>query len=264
MDIKPILFNTDMVRTILSDQKTVTRRAVKPLPTGDGSAPEPLITRPGYWNSWGDDFVYRQPCQPDDILYVRETWQVVYDTEYTDDGKAENIQDVITNWDQICKVEAGLSKDHSPVGSEARMKYYVFKADAPMVSKRSPWDKGLRWRPSIHMPKEAARIFLRVTGVRVERLLPPFFEKGNPIFALRAEGVDIGSQCKECINTYGHPCCVDDESECGVLDDVRSDFAGLWDSTLKPADHAAYGWDANPWVWVIEFERCEKPEGWPI
>ena len=75
------------------------------------------------------------------------------------------------------------------------------------------------------MPKEAARIFLRVTDVRVERLQ------------------DCGNmQAKD----EGCSCC--------------SQFARIWDSTIKPADLDRYGWAANPWVWVISFERCEKPE----
>ena len=81
-----------------------------------------------------------------------------------------------------------------------------------------------RWHPSIHMPKEAARLFLRATGVRVERL-QDIDDDG-----VVAEGLKIGDA-----------------------------FDVLWDSTIKPADLPLYGWDANPWVWVIEFERCEKP-----
>ena len=70
--MKPILFNTEMVRAILDRRKTVTRRCIKPAPAGDGSKPEPLITRPGYWNTWGDDMVYRQPYKHGDILWVRK------------------------------------------------------------------------------------------------------------------------------------------------------------------------------------------------
>lgn len=76
------------------------------------------------------------------------------------------------------------------------------------------------------MPKEAARLFLRVTGVRVERL-QDIDDDG-----VVAEGLKIGD-----------------------------DFDVLWDSTIKKDDLPLYGWDANPWVWVIEFERREKPEG---
>jgi len=133
-----------------------------------------------------------------------------------------------------------------------------------------------KWRPSIHMPKEAARLFLRVTGVRVERLQESFFDQGDaPIKALQNEGIDIGDQCRQCIENYGNPCCNDldpelepDEngedknggSECGMLDEVRSDFAKLWDNTVKPEDRATYGWEAHPWVFVIEFERISKDE----
>ena len=76
--------------------------------------------------------------------------------------------------------------------------------------------------------------------------------------------MDIGDDCRECISTYGRPCCIDlDEDsadECGLLDDVRGEFSGLWDSTIKPADRARLGWAANPWVWVIEFERISREE----
>ncbi len=82
-----------------------------------------------------------------------------------------------------------------------------------------------QWSPSIHMPKEAARIFLRVTSVRVERLQ----DCGN------MEAKDEGCTC------------------CGQ-------FIRLWNSTVKKSDLDKYGWEANPWVWVIEFERLEVTE----
>ena len=126
------------------------------------------------------------------------------------------------------------------------------------------------------MPKEAARIFLRVTDVRVERLHDSFTAQGTTIIALQNEGINIGDHCRQCIESYGYPCCNDldpelgfDEdtgedkgggSECGMLDGVRYDFSRLWDSTIKPADLPVYGWEGNPWVWVIEFEQISKEE----
>ena len=98
-----------------------------------------------------------------------------------------------------------------------------------------------KWKPSIHMPKEAARIWLNVTNVRVERL-QQITEVG-----IREEGIEVNPN--ECAGKF------DFISELFLL------FQKLWDSTIKKSDLTRYGWDANPWVWVIEFERCEKPEG---
>lgn len=117
---------------------------------------------------------------------------------------------------------------------------YWYKADWAEI--------GDKWRPSIHMPREAARIFLRVTNLRVERLQD--ITPGQ----LRAEGLDLlitPSECKSMMNRFG-----------AVFDYERKkkDFSNLWDSTIKKADHALYGWDADPWVWVIEFERISREE----
>lgn len=109
--------------------------------------------------------------------------------------------------------------------------YYKADGNAPY---------GIKWRPSIHMPRETARIFLRVTDVRVERLQ------------------DIG--------TYGgyqegipkcniDPCCVGTCDKCLQDQSPIRKFMRLWDSTIKPPDRSIYGWEANPWVWIIEFER---------
>ncbi|MBR4895805.1 MAG: hypothetical protein IKZ41_05210 [Clostridia bacterium] len=91
----------------------------------------------------------------------------------------------------------------------------------------------IEWRPSIHMPRDLARIFLRVTGVRAERL-----QKIS------------GSDC------VAEGCDAEMLSEVGE-EFTRGVFHGIWDSTIKKKDLPRCGWDANPWVWVYEFERIE-------
>lgn len=108
---------------------------------------------------------------------------------------------------------------------------YVYKADDPLGS-----DK---WHPSIHMPKEAARIFLRVTGVSVERL------QDITITGLQEEGILNDGY----ISQYA-----------AMTTTAFEDFKDLWNSTVKKSDLKKYGWDANPYVWVIEFERLEVAE----
>lgn len=86
------------------------------------------------------------------------------------------------------------------------------------------------------MPKEAARIWLKVTDVRVERL----------------QEIDGKGCVREGIGE-------EPLKEVGE-DFIKGMFHDLWDSTIKKSDIDRYGWDANPYVWVISFERCEKPE----
>lgn len=92
------------------------------------------------------------------------------------------------------------------------------------------------WKPSIHMPKEAARIFLRVTNVRVERL--------QEITTNQIEQEGVETECPHVLNG----------------EEKKYAFQNLWNSTIKKSDLDRYGWNANPWVWVIEFERCDKQE----
>ena len=190
--MKPILFNTDMVRAILEGRKTVTRRVVKPQPVGRPAQMGEDSCWPGCFASADDERVYRPPYQPGDILWVRETW-------------------------------AHPSKEEIARGTDKNI--FLYRADVPSVP--YAWD---HWNPSIHMPREAARIFLRVTGVRVERL------RDVKYFDCLAEGI-LYRQMET---------------------DIVQDFSTLWDNTIKPADRAAYGWGANPWVWVIQFERAEE------
>lgn len=221
--MKPILFNADMVRAILDGRKTVTRRVVKGADSlwgFDGMETNPAMTKiaksgeeypvdmPGLWaifesEGYPEYPMIKAPYQPGEILYVRETWAFV---KYRVPRKA-------------------IPNDFKENG-------YIYKADDMANSDRSP----IKWRPSIHMPKEAARIFLRVTDVRVERL--------QDITEIEA--------IKEGANVWG------EGTELEIP--ARSEFCQIWDSTIKSADITMYGWDANPWVWVIEFERISKDD----
>ncbi|WP_313413159.1 hypothetical protein [Sedimentibacter sp.] len=99
-------------------------------------------------------------------------------------------------------------------------------------------ESDIKWKPSIHMPKEAARIFLKVTGVRVERL----------------QDITEEQAIKEgCIDTRGFIHSYDNEYS--NSHSALKAFIELWNGTIKKQDLDKYGWEANPWVWVIKFER---------
>lgn len=219
MAIKQILFNTEMVRAILMGQKTCTRRVVKGFIPDDAVWGYTVFTPKGYIScrgtfpvGYGEKF-FKLPYQKGDILYVRETWGT-----YS------------KNWWEA--------------------DYFMYCADYPNGATTYTYSDGIvcdlpKWHPSIHMPKEAARIWLKVTDVRVERLQ----ECG--------EGWCIDIE-KEGIATPQDPILY--ISDDAFHDALRMEFQKTWDSTIKKSDIDCYGWNANPWVWVIEFERCEKPK----
>lgn len=110
---------------------------------------------------------------------------------------------------------------------------YIYKADEDATP--------LKWRPSIHMPKEAARIWLEVTKVRVERL------QEITGYEAIAEGIDV-TDVPEHTPLY---------TPLYRFNEAKRRFIRLWDSTIKNQDLPLYGWDSNPWVWVISFKRLE-------
>ena len=194
MTINPILFNTEMVRAILDGRKGATRRIVKGFIPDDAVWGYTAFThkvyiscRGTFADGYGEKF-FKLPCEPGDILYVRETWK-----------KAPNGYYYYEDWQ---------------------------RNDIADITK---------WKPSIHMPKEAARIWLKVMNVRVERL---------------QEITEVQAQAEGCNSGLLTGACT-----------ARGQFEDLWNSTVKKSDIDRYGWDANPYVWVISFERCEKPEG---
>ena len=203
--VLPILFNTDMVRAILDGRKSCTRRIVKPqqligmLPDKcKNGAPEEFLKE--------KKLMFKPYCDMTDIELINTAYKAPY--------QPGDILYVRETWKK------------APNG------YYYYE----------DWQRNdiadvTKWKPSIHMPKEAARIWLKVTDVRGERLQEITSEQ------IGREGVEV---------EYPH-----------VLngEEKRYAFSTLWNSTVKKSDLDRYGWKANPWVWVIEFDRCEKPKG---
>jgi len=128
---------------------------------------------------------------------------------------------------------------------------YIYKAD-PMFDDCGPGDIGWGWKPSIHLPREAARLFLEVKSVRVERLLD--INEANA----KAEGIKRKYDgCLAHKNGKPGPTPENCPIGCSCLNH-RELFFKLWD-TLNAK--RGYPWDSNPWVWVYEFMRVENDIG---
>lgn len=237
MRVLPILFNTEMVRAILDGRKTVTRRVVKdPYHiSGDGEVCRitGLAIHKGTNVTHGAPYP-DSPYRPGDILYVRETWRPhsAWSGSYSSG----------------CEIEYKAGGENLIIDGSV----------IAVPERETPW------RPSIHMPREAARIWLRVTDVRVERLqdmteddvidegAEPLIQCPNEHRVYDGSGSLIG-MC------WNEDCC---SGGCNFISKSYGELFGemVWNSTIKPKGRDKYGWTANPYVWVIEFERCEKPE----
>ncbi|CAK7083144.1 hypothetical protein [Tissierella sp.] len=210
---KPIFFNTEMVKAILEDRKTVTRRVVKPQILDDGKWGYTMFTPENHISfrksKEAKEWFFKLPYIKGGILYVRETWM------------------------QLCRVDENGYTDFDDV-----MTYYLadgipdinlYDYDGFLLD-----DQTIKWKPSIHMPKEVARIFLKVTDIKVERL------QDITIDGVEQEGIPLV-----------YP----------IIDMIDSEhlkkFIAVWNSIIKKQDLDRCGWEANPWVWVIEFERIE-------
>ena len=187
MSEKPILFNTEMVRAILEGKKTVTRRLIKPRYKEDEGGFEVDTNR-----TTGERWVEKIDWDGgsfDEQRYVKPPFRIG-DVLYVREAWADGYDG------------------------------YIYRADDKMGDKSV-----IKWHPSIHMPKNAARIWLKVKDIGVEQL------QDMTIDDVSHEGISIAQGFK--------------------------DFIRVWDSTINESDKDKYGWDANPWVWAIYFEVIE-------
>lgn len=243
--MKPAIFNTAMVRAILDGLKTQTRRELK----------VPSDTVFSYKTEWKNTYTFSQqegtatkiftvkaPYKVGDIIYVRETWAEVFEIEYIDFGVCEreikNISDCISNFGSISKTQVGMSSRFAPPNAEERMRYIVYKAENLEYANKK---YKLLWNPSIHMPKEYARLFLRVKDVRIERLNEISEEDALAEGILRIDE-DDGLWYPDYIK-WGR-----------LYKYAKSSFQTLWESIY------GNGSFDNRYVWVIEFEQISKEE----
>lgn len=216
MKQRPILFSTPMVQAILEGRKTMTRRVVKIKEHQPTMTLEFLQDTYPRFQFKSGNIHWQIECpygQPGDVLWVRETFIsgcVMEDESFVYDEHDEQIE---KTW---------------------------YKADNDLYN----WFNGremtecIPWKPSIHMPKDAARLWLRITNVRVERV------------------EDISSE--DCVNegiSKTHLGWKNYDGSPDWFSQPRDSFHSLWKSI-----HGKDWRESNPWVWVVEFERIECPE----
>lgn len=241
MKERPILFSAPMVRAILEGRKTQTRRVMKPQPPSIeavralyGDYHLKNIHQPDVWSVMGSVWAVRQllgtECRegrlgewrcpygaPGDRLWVREAWQAIHVSIDPETGYG----------DDVYEAEA-IPKD-----SQHGYWSVAYRATDAQADYHKD-DRGFVWRPGIHMPRWASRITLEVANVRVER-----------VHAIAPDDVTAEGITEEDARCDG---------ECGATpcSMLVPAFKGLWHEI-----NGQESWDANPWVWVVEFKRIQ-------
>lgn len=245
---KGILFKGEMVRAILEGRKTQTRRTVK----SDASSIHwnPIVVNGKH--GWADEHGNHIRCnwKVGDILYVRETWAICDYAEGPDDIDCESEEesdDFHNNVDiayQADSIEGPWTTTTVRI-LDSKIRNFMDRWEEASYSEGDSL-----WFPSIHMPKSIARIWLKVTNVRVERLLD--ISEADAI----AEGIDtrLHPDDGETETWRDYGCTTRDKFVYGELWGPRESYFSLWDKINGAGSHKE-----NPWCWVVEFERVEKP-----
>ena len=217
MKTHPILFNTEMVQAILQGRKTQTRRTK------------------------GLDFINTDPSNWK-IEQLISLWAKSKDFDIKEIKKPYEVGDILWVRENFYSIE---SENHWSVSQMVMCKSEIFyAADLSDYKTTRPLHRGKN-RPSIHMPKKFARIFLQITDVRIERL-NDISDKDSISEGIKTDNCE-GKDCY-----YFYPS--NDLRDDSYLDSPKTSFYSLWNSI-----NGEKAWASNPWVWVIEFERIEKP-----
>ncbi len=228
MSEKPILFSAPMVRAILDGRKTMTRRVIRPQPT---------LTQefPGRDSVWRWKNAQYSECILCDVLPTLCPYGVAGDTLWVRETWAEFIDEFTSPDDHTILYRADNAAMWQPISMRANFN--------PLNHEHNP-----KWRPSIHMPRWASRITLKVLDVRVERVAVITEDDA------RAEGMYRLDPTRH----SPHSIMDGDEGLCNAT--AVECFRWLWDRLNgnrkdKHGKRLPYAWDDNPWVWVVEFEK---------
>lgn len=220
MKERPILFSAPMVRAILAGTKTQTRRVVKPQPPSEVTSAG-VMSAPGrgYDGEWS--WLSGDPKDCDSWGFVGEEFRCPYGQP----GDRLWVRETFYHHGACACYRADGWTDAPDVG------YQVTPAP--------------KWTPSIHMPRWASRILLEIFSVRVERLQA----------ISDADSVAEGISCYPFRPDDGFPVCDgftyrENDGKCGLWPKAAQAYRELWESINGPGS-----WDANPWVWVVEFKR---------
>lgn len=226
MQFHPILFSTPMVQSILTGSKTQTRRTNNLKQINESPDDWEYIR---FWNGYAK-FCERHnhinehhiKCPyglPGDVLWVRESITILYPVH------------CISEKDNRFVYKANMCPDDKVIRKEYVGCGYPYK-----------------WKPSIHMPKEACRIFLQVNAIQLERLQSITSEDAVQ------EGIRCYGNCNNNLKWYKNYLLPEHSEK--VADSAKHSFQTLWQKINGPQS-----WSANPWVWVAQFKQIQKPEG---
>lgn len=212
---RPILFSTPMVQAILEGRKTMTRRVVKDEPKG-----EPWI----FSNMEEDHAWFKWNLPPSSFVSRKCPY-----------GQAGDILWVRETW---CDYNDGYSEEHAHLKSPEP--HYLYRADC------KEFEKAKIWRPSIFMPRSACRLRLKITDIKVERLQDISEEDAI------AEGIEWKIKYpEESPNTkYYRDYLFADRLAFGIGFKAKQSFRSLWHKI-----NGEESWNANPWVWVVSFQK---------
>lgn len=236
----PRLFTDDMVREILSGRKTATRWPLRKQPVED------VTKRKGKW-VWEDvdGNIFRAPVRPGDVIWVREAWvELTAVSPATDEpipvGSGEQLIEPPTFY-MDRKGEKRWNYDGTVIAYRANSDVEFCDGDGFSGEMADKGDLP-HWRPSIHMPRKYARLFGRVSDVKLVRVqdiseAEAQAEGSMPEFEMNAADFIKGVPCPP--STY---------------------FLGFKHIWQRLYDGGPYAWSANPWVWAVSFRRISKDE----
>ncbi|QLV92607.1 hypothetical protein HV270_11085 [Citrobacter freundii] len=227
MTERGMIFNGDMVQALLDGRKTQTRRIMAIQPEHSELGLRRVIDSKNVRDN-GKYFWSQSDARG---LKMRSK---VFGCPYGEVGDRiwvrETYQGPLFDFDQM----DAYCKDSTPF---EKAQFCIYKADGKPAPEFFDADDNLHccWRPSIHMPRWASRILLEITDVRVERLNA--ISQADAI----AEGAPPSHPSIDCVSQeYGFP-----------------DFSRSWFGQTWQHIYGEESWQANPWVWVIEFKRIE-------